>query len=157
MKLDFLIKKQEIFSINTALPEGLRWPCLRELLKKTDAHMPTFSSATSGSGIYIGWACKRAGTKGRPDSWLYHHTITTYGSGFGNGQPYGFHEPYALQDVLAGRIIAEPIFNVGDFPESAKFARILRTLGIKAYVNMPALEPIQPYERNRNNRHTRVL
>lgn len=156
MKLDYFIEKQRILEINSNMPESARWPSLSALLSICDEKMPMFSESADGAGIFIGW---KWNYPGQPDAdqWLYHHAITSIHHDHGAARYFGFHYDGAMQAIAKGKIIAAPIFSVGKIAESAKFARILRSIGVRAYVNMPALTLVEPYERNSNNRHTWVL
>jgi hypothetical protein len=156
MKLEYFIEKQRIVQINAALPAGARWPSLHAVLNACDQQMPMFSEHENKEGIFIGWGWAYP-HEGDVDRWLYHHTITSAFRDAGLDRFFGFHYDSAIEAVRSGKIKATPVFSVGKVAESAKFARILRSIGVKAYVNMPPLTSVEPYERNSNHRHTRVL
>lgn len=149
MKIETIIKREDIYKINDSLPEKMRWPNLEEILYECEQQIKFVSLDASGFPIFIGWAETSA------NEWFYHHAICLSHS-LGIGMPYGFHDS-SIDDVYSGKLTIAPVFNIGSLPESVKFAKILRKFGIKARKDMPVLSRVELYERNRNNRHTRVL
>lgn len=163
MKLEFINRKESILSLNRSLPEEHRWPFLETLLSKVEDTIPLFSVASRanevGSGIFIGWGCSDSKEKSyQPDNWFYHYSVSILSNKarLNQNELFGYHN-YDIQDFLSGRITIKPVFNIGSLPESKQFAKLLRSLGIQARQKMLPLSPVEFYERNSNNGHTRVL
>jgi len=131
MKLDDWAMQFHILEINKILRPEYRWPRLDDLLAALES-LPRLSIDKYGSGIFIGWG-------GLSSEWRYHHTICIPSRHI-NGCRYGYHGEATYENIASMNDI-QPVFNVGDIPETPAFIDALASIGIEATDGSPALSP----------------